>query len=166
MKNAPMSSNQFAAAKIPLAKRLALAVAVSGALSACVADELPDERPPRTPPGTYTCTASIAPSSFEYRIEDDVLHVIGPGQPDEYERVASGDPGNPLFGTWHILTENYPHGSLTLDVKIEPDRVTVISDCYFGSASAIAEASSRAVITDTSITILDSDEHTEVVLVY
>jgi hypothetical protein len=163
MKNTPMSSNQFAAAKFPLAKRFALAVVVSGALSACVAEDPPSRPPPTTGPYTYTCTVSITPGSFEYRVEGDVLQIIVPGQVEEYERVASGEPGNPVFGTWHILTQSYEYGTATLDMEIAPDRVTAISDCDFGSVSAVAEASSRAVITDTSITTLDYAEDVEVV---
>lgn len=163
MKMTYILSNQFSAAKIPLAKRFALVVVVFGALSACVDNDPRYQPPPTTQPSTYTCTASITPSYLEYRIEGDVLHVMAPGQVDEFERVASGDPSEPVFGTWHILTQSDQYGTFTLDVEIEPDRVTAIGDCDFGSVSATAEASSRAVITDTSITILDSDEDIEVV---
>jgi hypothetical protein len=157
------SSNQFSAAKFPLAKRFALALVAFGALAGCGGDDSSYQPPPMTQPYTHTCTASIAPSYFEYRLEGDVLHVMVPGQVDEYERVASGDPSEPIFGTWHILTQSNQYGTVTLDMEIEPDRVTAIADCDFGDVSATAEASSGAVITDTSITILDSDEDIEVV---
>jgi hypothetical protein len=161
MKRTGISSKQFSAVTIPLAKRFALAMVVFGALSACANEDPTYHPPPRTE--TYTCTASIAPSYFEYRVEGDVLHVMAPGQVAEYERVASGDPSEPIFGTWHIMTQSDQYGTVTLDMEIEPDRVAAIADCDFGSVSATAEASSRAVITDTSVTILDSDEDTEVV---
>jgi hypothetical protein len=163
-----MSSNPFiressAVATLQLAKRLALVVVVFGALAACAGDDSTYQPPPPSQSYRYTCTASITPSYFDYAVKGDVLEVIAPGQSEQYQRVASGDPGNPVFGTWHLATLTDDVGTVTLDMEIGPDRVTAIADCDFGSVSTIAEASSLAVITDTSVTILDSAEDVEVV---
>lgn len=161
-----MSSNQFlrtspTVAKLQPAKRFALAVVVFGALAACAGDDSASQPPP--PTQSYSCTASISPSYFDYMVRGDILEVTVPGQSDQYQRVASGDPSNPVFGTWHLGTFTDEIGTVTLDMEVGPDTVTAIADCDFGSVSALAEASSPAVITDTSITILDSAEDVEVV---
>lgn len=115
------------------------------------------------PPRTFTCQASISPSTFDYVVQGDVLEVTANGESAFLDLVAVGDPSRPVYGVWHIGTDTTPVGTLSLDLEIEPDRVSVLGDCDFGRVSANVVATSSAEITDTSITIFEFDEDTEVV---
>lgn len=116
------------------------------------------------PPRTFTCQASTMPATLDYVVDGDVLEVTAGGQTDSLDRVAAGDPGRPVYGTWHIDTITEPGvGTVSVDIQIEPDRVNALADCDFGSVSANAVATSAATITDTTITILEADEDIEIV---
>jgi len=80
------------------------------------------------------------------------------------DRAAPGDPGRPVYGTWHVATQTTPGvGTTSLDILIEPNQVSALADCDFGVVSADARATSPAEITDTSIAILAADEDTETI---
>lgn len=140
-------------------------VGLLGVLSACEAEDDADYKSPSAPARQkHSCQVSVAPSYFEYVVDGDILRIMENGYEDEFERVASGDPSKPVFGIWNISTqENWPVGTVRLDLKIEPGKVTAIGDCDFGTASATAEASSRAEITDYSVRLFDYDEDIEYV---
>lgn len=113
---------------------------------------------------TFTCSASIVPVTFDYVASGDFLEVIGSGTTETWERVALGDPERLVYGTWHVGEETVPGIAVVgLDFLIEPDQVSVLADCDFGSVSGSAQATSAAEITDTSITVLESDEDVQVV---
>jgi len=115
-------------------------------------------------PQVYTCFASVVASEIAYVITGDRLDVSADGQSEVWQRVADGDGGRPVYGTWHVGTETTPGvGTVSLDFLVEPAQVSVIADCDFGSVSATARASSSAEITDTTIAILEFDEDTQIV---
>jgi hypothetical protein len=113
---------------------------------------------------TFTCFASLAPTTFDYVVSGDLLEVSGGGTTETWERVDDGDPTRLVHGTWHVGEQTTPGvGVVSFDLVIEPDQVSARADCDFGSVSASAEAVSPAEITDTSIVILESDEDVQVV---
>lgn len=113
---------------------------------------------------TFTCFASLAPTTFDYVVSGDLLEVSGGGITETWERVDDGAPGRLVHGTWYVDEQTTPGvGVVSFEVVIEPDQVSARADCDFGSISATAEAISPAEITDTTITVLEFDEDTEVV---
>jgi hypothetical protein len=138
----------------------ALLLTSSLLLGACSDEDDSRPLPPRPQqPQTFSCKASVAPTSFDYTIVNDFLHV----GTDAYPRVGAGTGALPVFGTWHVITQSDAVGSVSLDLRVEEGRVTAIADCDFGSVSTTATATSTATITDGTIIIHDADEDTQYV---
>jgi len=113
---------------------------------------------------TFSCVATISPITIEYVVSGNLLEVSANGQTDTWERVAAGNPGRPVYGTWHIGEQTTPGaGTVSVDALIEPDEVSSLADCDFGTLSVSARATSAAEITDTTIAILEADEDVQVI---
>jgi len=52
---------------------------------------------------------------------------------------------------------------VSLDVIVAPGQVTAVADCDFGSVSTTARATSAAEITDTTISILETQKDVQIV---
>jgi hypothetical protein len=115
-------------------------------------------------PETLTCSASVTAGTIEYVVSGDLLELSGGGISETWERVEEGDPTRLVHGTWHVGELTIPGvGVVSLDVLVEPDQMSVLADCDFGSVSASAEAVSAAEISDTTIVVLESDMDVQVV---
>lgn len=113
---------------------------------------------------TFTCSASLAPSTFDYVVSGDLLELSGAGFTETLERVETGDPERPVYGTWHLGEQTIPGGGVVSGYLLfEPAQISALADCDFGSVSASARAVSAAEISDATIVILESDEDVQIV---
>jgi hypothetical protein len=132
-------------------------------LVAC-ADDGSDPVPP--PPQTFSCHTSLTAIELTYLVNGDMLTLSSNTGSGTLPRVGSApDPSFPVFGTWHVETDHDPRsGTLSLDMLIAQGKVSALGACDFGGGlTAHARADSPAVITDTSISILQSDDDTQYV---
>jgi hypothetical protein len=119
-------------------------------------------QPPPPPPQQFSCTATISPTVLGYVREGDVL-TISAGGTSQGWTLVSGGGDLPAYGTWHVSDSSGEAGTVSLDVIVAPGQVTAVADCDFGTVSTTARATSAAEITDSSISILESQRDVQVV---
>jgi hypothetical protein len=114
---------------------------------------------------TATCQASVAPSVVNYVVTGSHATLTpdsgGPGITLSLNSSANGD--RPIYGIWSIPVEIEGAASaagLSIDAAMEiaPTQVTVTSVCTLKGKKVVATASSIAEVTDTSITIEQTDQ--------
>ena len=119
-------------------------------------------QPPPPPPQQFSCTATVSPTMLGYVRDGSVLRISAGGSSQDWNLVSGGGD-LPAYGTWHVSDSSGDAGSVSLDVIVAPGSVTAVADCDFGSVSTTARATSRADITDSSITILESQQDVQYV---
>jgi hypothetical protein len=122
--------------------------------------------PAPSPPQTFSCHTSLTAIELTYVVNGNMLTLSSNKGSGTVPRVGSApDPSFPVFGTWHLDTQEDPRsGTLSLDILIAQAQVNALAACDFGGGlMAHARADSPAVITDTSISILQSDDDTQYV---
>lgn len=132
-------------------------------------------------PEVHTCTASIKAKRFHYEIKGDTLR-ISDEQAEKvpailqdpavtYERIeptstSSTDQTLEIYGTWRTGQGRATGKRVDWSLRVEPDKVTAISTCYFRDNVVLeAEVSSRAIVKDSVVEILEAARHTEEVTV-
>lgn len=112
-------------------------------------------------PDTRICRARLEPRTFHYTIVNDILHVQDTGE--AMTRISSIAENQDLriYGTWNVGSNRYPGQRYTLDMRFEPNKATAIARCDYGTAFATVEASSPAVITGSTVEILELAETIE-----
>jgi hypothetical protein len=146
-----------------LSKRIFSALLLVSTLGFAACDGDDPDPPPPTPTQTFTCTATISPSMVDYIRSGNLLQVSAGGQSDSWTLVSEGSGVLPAFGTWHVADSVDDIGTTSLDVIIENGFVTAVADCDFGTVGTTARATAAADITDTTITILQSNQDTQTV---
>jgi hypothetical protein len=140
-----------------IGKSLVLALLASSLAFVAACDGGEEEAPPQT----FSCTARISPTTFDYAVVGSQLLVNG--GVESWDRVGRADDESQVFGTWHVATDSSSVGTTSLDIEIRAARVTAIADCDFGSVSTTATASAAAIVDGTTVTILEGDEDTQYV---
>jgi hypothetical protein len=108
--------------------------------------------------GKGRCSARVSPSVITYQLTGDLLTLTGPDN-DQLVVTREGD-GSGLFDSW--LAEEDGDGVIAQRAVfvLEPSRVRFQYECYVeGELLGVAEASSPALYTDTTIEILQADEN-------
>jgi hypothetical protein len=137
---------------------LALLIAPLTSLAACTDDDEPAMRSGGRPDSgtTYTCSASIRPTMFDYAASASVLTMFAPdGTAMTVPRVGSGGPG--ALGTWLISEQGNGVLNVRGTLTLTANRATVTSECSGGGKRATAAATSSAEITDDTITFFETD---------
>jgi len=141
--------------------RLALAVALVGLVATGCTDDEPSmggNGGNGNTPQTYTCSASISPGMFDYVVNGNQLTITTPTGTSTVNRVGTGGD---VYGSWLLDEQRNPQlrMKVRLVLKLEADRASAVAECTHDTgARGTATASSAAEITDTSVTILESDE--------
>jgi hypothetical protein len=117
---------------------------------------------------SFTCSASIKMSTFDYVVANGQLTITAQGQSQTLPRTAGGQPGRDVYGTWKLAVNQDPGAKalgLTVDAEldIEPAQVSVISNCGAPGVNKTVKVTSNADISDTSITILQDKQDQETV---
>jgi hypothetical protein len=107
---------------------------------------------------TYRCRATIAPGTMNYWLDGDLLTVSSDLETDELVLTRDGS-GSGLYDSWlaHVSDDGVLEARLYF--VIGPDTITLRNDCTgLAGAHGVAEATSRAIITDTTLETLDEAE--------
>ena len=121
------------------------------------------------PPQEFTCTARLSPVELNYVIDaadKNKLNVTVDGKTTTWNRVSYVDLENkPLLGGWRVeSTKIDEETSVRLDAIIEEDEktkaqtVTAYAQCLFADFATSARVTSPAVLTATTIKILEAKE--------
>jgi hypothetical protein len=146
-----------------LSQRLFGSLLLASTLLFAACDQGDDSyQPPPPPPQQFTCTATVSPTVLAYIRTGDVLQVSAGGQTEGWSLVSGGGD-LPAYGTWHVSDSVGAAGTVSLDVIVAPGQITAVADCDFGTVSATARATSAAEITDSSISILETQKDVQVV---
>ena len=119
-------------------------------------------QPPPPPPQQFSCTATVSPTVLGYVRDGNVLRISAGGSSQDWNLVGGGGD-LPAYGTWHVSDSSGQAGTVSLDVIVAPGQVTAVADCDFGSVSTTARATSAAEITDTTISILETQKDVQIV---
>lgn len=138
-------------------KTLALLFLASLTLG-CATDDDEPSFPTMPAMSVGTCTASIEPRTFEYRLEDaGQTMVVQPGRADEAAIPRISGAPTSVVGLWLIGEDENDGIAVRGQLSVERDEVTVASQCTRLGRTAFALARSPAVVTDVSIEILTFD---------
>lgn len=137
-------------------KRLIMACAALLALAGGCGDD--DSGMKGSMDGKGRCTATLTPSVITYQLSGDLLTLTAP-EGDQLVVTREGD-GSGLFDSW--LAEEDGDGVIAQRAVfvLETSRVRFQYECYVeGELMGVAEASSPALYTDTTIEILQADQN-------
>lgn len=107
------------------------------------------------------CSASLTRARMPYTIKGDSLSLGPAGSATPMKRLAAGEPGRPVYGTW-LVTDQVTAGIHILGkLQIAPASISLVSECSYGQGrSGTAKVSSPATITDSEIEILQEQKQT------
>jgi hypothetical protein len=145
-----------------LSKRILSALLLVSTLGVAACDGGGDD-PPTHQTQTFTCTATISPTTFDYIRNGNLLQISTASGSESWPLVAEGSGELPAFGTWHIADSVDSVATTSLDVVIENGSVTAVADCDFGSVATTARATAAAEITGSTVTILENNQNTQTV---
>jgi hypothetical protein len=104
----------------------------------------------------FTCSAQISPSSFDYEVDGNVMHISNATAAQDVARVGTGTG---VQGSW-LLDEVDDNGfHVTLTMRIEANRVSAIAQCSRSGRRGMATASSSATVTDSAVTIHEANSN-------
>jgi hypothetical protein len=119
---------------------------------------------------TAICHAATAPSMFSYQVNGNqatLTPAVG-GASTALTLLTSAHGARPIYGTWSLPVQTDSHVqalglSITASIEIESDHVTVSTDCSLKGKSATVSATSKAEVTDDTLTIEESNERNQTI---
>lgn len=141
----------------------AVVLVTAAALTGCAGDDSIDDGgggggPDSPTPSRVSCTASIAPATFTYEVGDaGRMLTVQAGQADEQTLERVGAANDEIYGAW-LLGDTMSNGTAAhLELHVASGQVSAFARCSALGKTAMATATSPATITDTTVSILQSD---------
>ncbi|WP_394841112.1 hypothetical protein LZC95_29085 [Pendulispora brunnea] len=135
------------------------------AFPACSSDD--DEKPAVVEELRMNCSAeTVAGPAIDYTVSGNTLTISANGQSSQITRSGSASGDKPIYGTWQLPPATATSGDpayaakhqlrVTGNIRIEPNRVTVTTNCTTLEHVMSASATSPATITDTTLQVLEA----------